>query len=558
MMLMGAREMKFLIALTAAFVVVSPRTAAGQSHLWSRSMGGPDTQRGSCVEVHGSEVVVTGWFLDSVNLGGGPLTSAGGTDIFIAKYDASGAHLFSQRLGGTGYEIVTEIAVDGTGHLLITGGFEGTTDLGGGPLTSAGNGDIFVARYDPDGAHLWSRRFGDTGDDSGVAIATDQTGHVLVTGSFFGTVDLGGGPLVASGAFDMFFAKFDPSGSHVWSQSIGGTHNDGGGAIATDSSDNLIASGSFSQTVDFGGGPMTSAGAGDVFLVKYDPNGAHVWSQAFGGPFIDEAPDIAVTASDDILLTGFFQDTVDFGGGALTADSIFGDVFLARYDSDGTHVWSKSFGGENGQYGYGVAVDGDDSALITGYFQGSVDFGGGALTSPNHVDIFLAKFDGNGVHQWSRQFGSPSWADVGSSVAADDEGDVLITGRCRGTVDFGGGPFTTDGDDAYLAKYDGGTAVGIDNAPLPDRTFLVGRPNPFTSSTLIEFFMHREESVKLIIYDAKGRHVKTLLDARMSAGWHTEEWNGRDDQGGQIATGVYFYRLVAGSRVQVKKAVLVK
>jgi hypothetical protein len=344
----------------------------------------------------------------------------------------------------------------------------------------------------------------------------------------------------------------------VWSQSIGGTHNDGGGAIATDSSDNLIASGSFSQTVDLGGGPMTSAGVYDVFLAKYDPNGVHVWSQDFGGRLLDQANDIAVTGSDDILLTGFFRDTVDFGGEALTADTLFGDAFLARYEADGTHVWSKSFGGENTQYSYGVAVDGDESVLITGYFQGSVDFGGGALTSPNHVDIFLAKFDANGVHQWSRQFGSPSWADMGLSVAADDNGDVLITGRCRGTVDFGGGPFTTIGDDGYLAKYDGGTAVGIDDKPLPDRTLLVSRPNPFTSSTLIEFFTHREGSVKLIIYDAKGRHVKTLLDAHMSAGWHTEEWTGLDDDGGRIATGVYFYRLVVGNRVQVKKVVLVK
>jgi hypothetical protein len=556
---MTAKEIKPLMTVMAVFVVASWNTAASQSHLWSKSMSGPYHQRGSCVAVHGTDVVVTGWFEDTVDLGGGPLTSVGGTDIYFAKYDANGTHLISRRFGGVDYESAVGIAVDGAGNILIAGAFEGTIELGGGPLTSAGNDDIFVAKYDPSGAHVWSRRFGDTGYDGGGPIAADHAGNVLVTGSFEGSVDFGGGPLVTSGAVDIFFAKYDPNGSHVWSRSVGGIHSEGGGAITTDGSDNVIASGYFRGTADFGGRPMTSAGEGDVFLVKYDPNGTHVWSRALGGPSIDEGKGIAVADAGDILLTGFFRGAVDFGGGALAADSIFGDVFLARYaGSSGAHVWSKSFGGASSQTGRAVAVDGDDNVLITGDFQGSVDFGGGALTSPSNADIFLAKYDGNGVHQWSQQFGSVSFPDFGASVAADDNEDVLITGRFNGTADFGGGPFTATGTDGYLAKYAGVTAVGISDTPLPDRTALGSHPNPFTSSTLIEFFLPRDESVKLLIYDAKGRHVRTLLESRMNAGWHFEEWNGRDGRGRQVATGVYFYRLVVGSSVQAKKTVLVR
>ncbi len=550
--------MRCLIAVTAVFVAVSWGYANSQSHLWSKNIGGMGYQVGRCVVVEGTDVVVTGSFANTVDFGGGPLTSAGGADIFVAKYDVNGAHLMSRRIGGVDYEEAMGIAVDGAGNILIIGAFEGTTDLGGGPLTSAGSSDILVAKYDSNGTHLWSHRFGHTGYDDGLGIAADGAGNVLVTGCFWGSVDFGGGLLTTPGGIDIFFAKYDPSGSHMWSRNVGGTHTEQGLAITTDGSDNVLATGYFKRTSDFGGGPMTSAGEGDVFLVKYDPNGAHLWSQAFGGPFLDEGLGIDVTDTGDILLTGFFKGTVEFGGGPLAADSIFGDVFLARYEASGAHVWSKSFGGVSGQTGRAVAVDSADNVLLTGSFQGTIDFGDGPITSPSNVDIFLAKFDGNGVHQWSRQFGSVPFPDQGRGIAADDNGDVLITGWFYGTADFGGGPFTAVNANAFLAKYDGATVVGIGNSPLPSPAALRNRPNPFNSATHIEFLLHREESVRLVIYDANGRHVKTLVDKRMNAGWHSEEWTGRDNRGRRMATGVYFYRLVAGSLVQVKKAVLVK
>jgi hypothetical protein len=161
----------------------------------------------------GGNVLVTGSFQGAVDFGGGPLTSAGSTDIFVAKHSGTdGTHLWARRFGGASFDGASGVAVDGAGNVLVTGSFQGTVNLGGGPLTSAGSTDIFVAKHSgTDGTHLWARRFGGTSSDGGVPdVAVDGAGNVLVTGSFQGTVDFGGGPLTSAGISDIFVLRLRP------------------------------------------------------------------------------------------------------------------------------------------------------------------------------------------------------------------------------------------------------------------------------------------------------------------------------------------------------------
>src|SRR4029434_11182450 len=98
--------------------------------------------------------------------------------------------LWAERFGSSGDDLGRAITVDSNGDVLITGNFQGTVDFGGGGLTRAGLNDIFVAKFSGvDGAHIWSTRFGSTGDDFGNGIAVDGSGNVLVAGTFNGTVD---------------------------------------------------------------------------------------------------------------------------------------------------------------------------------------------------------------------------------------------------------------------------------------------------------------------------------------------------------------------------------
>ena len=108
--------------------------------------------------------------------------------------------------------------MDGSGNVFVTGIFSGTVDFGGGNLVSAGSVDIFVAKYNANGVHQWSKRLGGTGGEIGQAVAVDGSGNVVVTGDFSGTVDFGGGNLVSAGSSDVFLAKYNASGVHQWSK----------------------------------------------------------------------------------------------------------------------------------------------------------------------------------------------------------------------------------------------------------------------------------------------------------------------------------------------------
>ena len=302
----------------AAIIVILNRE--DPSELWTQRFGDVGIDGGMALAVDtAGDVFLTGRFSGMVDFGGGPLTSAGGDyDAFVAKFDSDGAHLWSSGFGDSLIEEGLGIALDVGGNAVLTGGFVGTVDFGGGALTSAGSGDIFVAKYDPSGGHVWSQRFGATQDDRGYAVAVDGAGDVVVTGEFQDSVDFGGGTL-PSDSVDVFVAKFDTDGNHVWSKRLGDSWVDRGFAIAVDTSVNVVVTGTFGDTVDFGGGPLTSAGSDDGFVAKYGSAGNHLWSRRFGDTSADWGTGIAVDRAGNVFVTG----------------SVSNDMFLVRYDQSG-------------------------------------------------------------------------------------------------------------------------------------------------------------------------------------------------------------------------------
>jgi hypothetical protein len=161
------------------------------------------------------------------------------------------------------------VAVDGSGNVALTGTFYGTVDFGGAPLTAVGSSDVFVASFTSGGAHRWSKGFGGTSLDYGYGVAADAAGNVTLTGSFYTSIDFGGGPLTAaSSSSDLFLASFTPTGQHRWSRAHGASGSEVGRAVAADAGGGVYATGYFGATVDFGGGPVTAVGSSDVFLLR--------------------------------------------------------------------------------------------------------------------------------------------------------------------------------------------------------------------------------------------------------------------------------------------------
>jgi hypothetical protein len=388
----------------------------------------------------GGGVLVTGWFSGTSNFGGGPFTSSGEQDIFVAKFNASGGPVWSQRFGDAMSQSGNAVASDSAGNVILAGNFAGTVTFAPPPLVSAGGSDVFLAKFDVAGNEEWNKSFGGSLDDEVTGMAVDGAGYILLTGRFKGTIDFGGGPLVevCAGLGDLFIAKFDPQGTHQWSKSYCLSGDARAAAIATDFKSNLMLTGYFDGSISFGlaGDTLISDGR-DAFAVKLMPNGDHAWSRSFGGPGAQEGTGVAADNKDHLIVTGEFEGSTDFGGGALTSAGKL-DAFVVKLSAlDGSTTWSKRFGDDQDQRPTSIGVTDAGNPIVTGVLNGSIDFGGGALPASASPQIFLAKLTSeNGDHLFSRAFGGVGPA-YSSEIAVNPAGDLGLTGYYTGGIDFG-------------------------------------------------------------------------------------------------------------------------
>lgn len=354
----------------------------------------------------------------------------------------------------TGYETSeASLAVDAGGNTAVYGTFFGTVDFGGGTLTSANffDGDQCLAKLDADGNHLWSRQFTPGGFGVGdECLAVDPAGNVYVAGFTYSGASLDLGG-GAIGGQQLYVAKFGADGVFQWSRACGFGYPS---ALAADNG-RVVVVGYSSGTPDFGGGPVGGAGGNDVVIAEFTAAGAHSWSAAFGDASGQGALDVAVDASGRTLVLGTMFGGTDFGGGILTANLL--DLFLVSFGPGGSHLWSQVFDGTFTPGGgilatCAVACGPGDTVAIVGEKLDGVDFGGGALPTFGFGDVYAAVFDAGGAHQWSDAWGSTTGTDRGNGVAFDADGNLLVAGTMAGTVDFGGGPLPFTGNPAWGAN----------------------------------------------------------------------------------------------------------
>ena len=325
-------------------VFVTKLNSAG-AHQWTTTFGSTGTDISYGVAVDGSgNVHIAGIFTGTVDFGAGNVTSAGVGDVFVTKLNAAGAHQWTTTFGGTSQDISYGVAVDGSGNVHITGIFNGTVNFGAGNVTSAGGNDGFVTKLNAAGAHQWTTTFGGTSHDTSWGVAVDGSGNVHIAGRFFGTVNFGAGNVTSAGSYDVFVTKLDSSGAHQWTTTLGGTGNDRAYGVAVDGSGNVYTAGDFTGTVDFGAGNVTSAGSDDVFVTKLNSSGVHQWTTTFGGTGVDDSYSVAVDGDSNVYASGSFTGTVDFGAGNVTSAGS-SDVFVVKLNSAGQAVVAPGGGG---------------------------------------------------------------------------------------------------------------------------------------------------------------------------------------------------------------------
>lgn len=316
--------------------------------------------------------------------------------------------LWSLGFGTAESQSMRSVAVDATGNIFVAGDFEGTVNFGGGPLTAQGTkADIVVAKYDRYGNHLWSKRFGDTSNQFASQIAVDPAGNIIVMGRAFGTITFGGPVHDGAGTDDIFVAKLDTDGDYLWSRIFGGVDPDRAERLAIDADGDVLISGTFTGSVDFGAGSFTSAGLRDAFVLKLQgTTGAHVFSHAIGSTGDDYGWGIDADADGNVFIAGRFQGTITIAGGGSLTSAGGNDIYLAKLTEFGVHVWSSRYGSTGDDAPFDLAVHRASGDLVTtGYISETVDFGGGGLVSAGSRDIFVARMDNDGGHGWSARYG---------------------------------------------------------------------------------------------------------------------------------------------------------
>lgn len=421
--------------------------------LWAKAFG--DAEWGDtawvATDAKGNVFVATNFLGQTIDFGGSVFVSQG-ADITLALLAPNGDHLWSKRFGDVGEQVIRTMRDDKNGGVVLAGHFGNSLDFGSGPLTAPQFAKHpFVARIDGTGKQVFSRSFSGSTSYEVHAVAAGSDGGTVIGGCGPDALDLGvGAPPQA--AWSGFVARLSPTGQTLWAQTF---TSDGPlvcvEGVALDKLGHVAITGVFEGTVDLGGGPVTSAGGYDAFVMKFDNMGNTVFRKTAGGMGAQSGVDIQFDSAGDVIATGTYQNAIDWGAGQHTTTAST-SAFLTRFDGAGNAKWSKGLGNGGDLVARTLLIDPAGHMLLTGGFFATVDFDDGPVTSKGLNDLFVVKLDGAGKLIWKKVAGDGD-VQEGGSVAVDSAGHVFVGGRIWSAVDVGTGSVPSHGkDDALVAK----------------------------------------------------------------------------------------------------------
>jgi type IX secretion system substrate protein len=427
---------------------------------------------------------------------------AGGLDVELIKTNTFGDTLWTQTYGGTSDEVGYSVQQTSDGGYIIAG----TTWSFG-----SGNDDVYLLKTDSGGHLLWTRTFGGAGYEDGYFVRQTKDGGYIITGS---TSSFG------SGGYDVYLIKTNSLGDTLWTRTYGGGATDYAYSVVQTRDGGYLIAGA---TYSFGAG--TSA----QYLIRTNSAGDTLWTRTDKEYESAEACSLWETFDGGYIIAGqTWLNLCDTCDGTIRYD-----VYVTRTDSEGSQLWTRTFFG------------GDDFSLKSSVRQTSD--GGYILAGSTGLwylgySAFLTRTNSHGDALWTQTYGGTG--SRGRSAEQTTDGGFILAGASSGRL--------------YLVKTDGDgvvTGVSADNTGNPPGEFRLKQnyPNPFNPSTTITFGLPAEQWISLKIYDLSGHEVATLAEGTQQAGYRTVEWNAAT-----LSSGVYLYRLRAGSFTETRKLLLLK
>jgi hypothetical protein len=394
------------------------------------------------------------------------ITSKGGNDIFLAKFDRDGVLEWVHSFGSTGEDLGKAIAINSQGDIIITGTFEGTVDFAGISLTSSRKNNIFIALFNKQGIVQWAQRAGGITKmnvvESGTALAIDAADNIYLTGTFFGADDSGNYSVPGKATFgayevknaaqstNSFAAKYTKAGTVEWVQVIPHYGKGGSYGICLDPAGNTYITGECSATFVFGSQVMNSNGISDIYVAKFGTKGECVWFKQFGSgekfnpataaqqtdPF-ECGTGICSDAQGNLYVTGQFSNTCKFGTFELESEG-YANIFIMKMNGEGEVQWATRTGGEFIELSKSICLDTKGYLYIAG---ANSDYGG--MDSEEIGDWVYSTPRGLGfVEKYSADKGEKEWGEgagsFGLSLACDKQNQVYLVGSFANQVKFGG------------------------------------------------------------------------------------------------------------------------
>lgn len=353
-----------------AFVV---KLGADGKIAWTRTFGGARDDLANGVAVRGDKVVVVGSFAGEMKVGELTKKAMGSDDLFIAAFDADGQAQWLWHAGGKDSDGANTVAATPDGGWIVGGSFSSTAHFGTVQLKSRGGTDAFLLKLAASGDLEWVKAFGGRYHDRIRHVGVDGQGSIYVQGEFRDAADWGAAkPLIAAGGadFDVVLAKYDLNGDHRWSRRFGGQFDEMAGGLAVDPAGNVTITGAFRKQISFGDGDdHTSLGEEDIYVARFDGSGKLAWARTYGAERDDAGSGVACDAAGNTIVTGWFQNVVDFGIGAVRSKNLNKDVFVLKLDPQGALTWVQTWGDKDHDQGRAIAVDDQGAAHVIGLYR---------------------------------------------------------------------------------------------------------------------------------------------------------------------------------------------
>jgi hypothetical protein len=303
----------------------------------------------------------------------------------------------------------------------------------------------------------WIQTVGGANDEVIRGTFLDAQSNTYIAGTFRNTMNIGEQSLISNGFLDLFLAKLDANGSFLWQKSFGSSAgSDLAVDVDGDASGNMYVTGMFSRSINFGNGILLNAGSSDddVFVAKFNANGTCLWAKMGIGNGTDYGNEINLTPDNKVLTIGFANQGITFDNTTLNNSTNYA-MFVSKHNSNGALEWVKLFSSTGEVSGRGISSDANGNALITGTFKGTLTLGTTSLTAHSvNGDVFVAKLDANGNTLWAKRFGQTG-ENYARGIDSDDEGNIYVSGVYDSQITFGSFSSISNGQkDIFLAKFD--------------------------------------------------------------------------------------------------------